>query len=114
MTGVCSMCGAVGPVHRHHVTGRPAPGVAYFDGGLVVVLCPGCHASLHQALRVAGVDFPGAEHMYLRHRLLRVGCTAELMADTGRPLVLASTSARSLAVLVREGADALDREAVGL
>ena len=114
MTRACSLCGAIGPVHRHHVSGRPAPGCAYLDPGLVVAVCAACHASLHQALRVAGVDFPGGAHVFLRHRLLRVGCTAELVAGAGRPLVLAPTSARSLAVLVREGADALDREAVAL
>ena len=96
------------------MTGRPSPGAPYFDVALTLAVCPECHVSLHQALRVAGVDFPGAEHVFLRHRLLRVGCTADLVAGTGRPLVLAPTSARGLAVLVREGADALDREAVGL
>ena len=114
MTGACSLCGAIRPVHRHHVSGRPAPGCAYLDPGLVVAVCAACHANLHQALRLCGLDFGGVGPDSVAHRLHRVAVTADLLAGASRPLVLAPTSARSLAVLVREGADALDREAVAL
>lgn len=111
MTGdFCSFCGASGRVHRHHVTGRPAPGAPYFDGGLVVSVCPGCHANVHQTLRAVGVDFPFG-HGVLWHRLVRVGCTAEIVGGAGRPLILGPGSARALAALARAAADALDSEA---
>lgn len=105
----CSLCGVGGQLHRHHVTGRPAPGAAYLDAGLVVDLCPGCHVGLHQALRAVGLDFPAGRGS-LRHRLLRVGCTAELVGGADRPLVLAAGSARALAALARDAADALEHE----
>ena len=114
MTGACSLCGAIGPVHRHHVTGRSAPGVAYFDGGLVVAVCAACHASLHQALRLCGLDFPVGATDSMAHRLHRVAATAELVAGASRPLALAPPSARALAGLLREAARTFDREAVAL
>lgn len=111
MSAGCALCGASGRVHRHHLTGRPAPGGAYLDAGLVVAVCPACHAGLHQALRTAGLDFLAGRGS-LRHRLVRVAATAELVGAAGHPLVLGSVSARALGVLVLDAAGALDGEAV--
>jgi len=112
VTAACLLCGAPGRVQRHHVTGRPAPGAAYLDPGLVVALCVRCHANVHQALRAAGLGFLAGRGS-LRHRLLRVGCTAELVGGADRPLILAAGSARALGVLALDAAGALDSEAVG-
>jgi len=112
VTAACTLCGAVGQLHRHHVTGRPGPGAAYLDPGLVVALCVRCHVSVHQALRAVGLDSPAGRGS-LRHRLLRVGCTAELVGGAGRPLILSPPSTRALGGLARDAADALDGEAVG-
>lgn len=108
MTGACSLCGAVGPVHWHHLTGRPAPDERYFDTRLVIALCLSCHASVHQVLRVVGLDFPAPSSAGLSHRLLRVAVTAELVASAGRPLALSPGSAQGLAGLLRDGAGLLD------
>jgi len=112
VTASCILCGVVGQIHRHHVTGRPGPGGAYLDAGLVVAVCAACHVGLHQALRAVGLDFPAGRGS-LRHRLLRVGCTAELVGGADRPLILAAGSARALGVLALDAAGALDSEAVG-
>jgi len=109
VTASCILCGVVGQIHRHHVTGRPGPGGAYLDAGLVVDLCPGCHVGLHQVLRAAGLNFPVGRGC-LRHRLVRVAATAELVGAADRPLVLAPGSARALAALARDAADALEHE----
>jgi len=101
-------------VHRHHVTGRSAPGVAYFDGGLFLPVDAACHAGMHQALRMCGLDFPVAGTDSMAHRLHRVAVTAELVAGASRALVLAPPSARALARLLRDAAHAFDREAVAL
>lgn len=107
----CSLCGAVGPVHAHHITGRAAPGGAYFDDALVIDVCPRCHTAaggLHPLLRTLGAEFaqPGGD--VLAHRLRRVAVHAELIGEGGRPLVLAPKSARGLAALLREAAVAVD------
>ena len=114
MTRACSLCGAIGPVHRHHVSGRPAPGCAYLDPGLVVAVCAACHANLHQALRLCGLDFGGVGPDSVAHRLRRVAVTADLLAGASRPLVLAPPSARALAGLLRDAAHTFDRDAVPL
>lgn len=101
-SGRCAFCGAVGPVHRHHVTGRPTPGAAYFDGALVVTVCRACHADLHQALRASALDFPHSVGDFRPHRLLRTAFTAELLGGSGRALVLEPGSASGLAGLLRE------------
>lgn len=102
MTGRCALCGAVGPVHRHHLTGRPAPGAAYFDGALTLAVCRTCHANIHQALRASALDFPCSSGDFLVHRLRRTALTAELLGGSGRPLVLEPSSASGLAGLLRE------------
>ncbi len=107
----CALCGAFGPIERHHVTGRPAPGGAYFDPALIIAVCPRCHAAaggLHPVLRTVGVEFaqPGVD--MLAHRLRRTAIHAELVAEIGRPLVLAPKSARGLAALLRQAAVAVD------
>jgi len=111
VTASCILCGVVGQIHRHHVTGRPAPGAAYLDPGLVVALCVRCHANVHQALRAIGLGFLAGRGC-LRHRLVRLAVTAELVGGAGRPLILSPPSTRALAALARDAADALDSEAV--
>jgi len=108
--GFCSLCGAAGQLHRHHVTGRPGPGGAYLDAGLVVAVCAACHANVHQTLRAIGLGFLAGRGC-LRHRLVRLAVTAELVGASGRPLVLGPPSALALAALARDAADALDGEA---
>lgn len=111
MPTACSLCGAVGPVHAHHLTGRPAPGAPYGDPDLVVAVCARCHGAaggLHQTLRTLGVEFPAPGVDVLAHRLRRTAIHAELVAEVGRPLVLAPKSARGLAALLREAAVAVD------
>ncbi len=102
MTGFCSFCGASGPVHRHHVTGRPTPGGAYLDDALLLDVCQVCHAGLHQSLRTVGLDFPCGASDILIHRLRRTAFTFELLGGSGRPLVLAPGSASGLARLLGE------------
>lgn len=111
MTGRCSLCGRAGALHAHHLTGRPAPGGAYFDPALIIAVCPRCHSAaggLHPVLRTLGVEFvqPGVD--VLGHRLWRVAVHAELIAEAARPLVLASKPARGLAALLREASAAID------
>lgn len=102
MTGRCALCGAVGPVHRHHLTGRPAPGAAYLDGALVLSVCRSCHADVHQSLRASALDFPYGVSDFLSHRVRRTAFTAELLGGSGRPLLLEARSASGLAALLRE------------
>jgi len=109
MTGVCSLCGHVGPVHAHHLTGRMERDGCYLDSALVLPLCPGCHGAaggVHPILRACSLDFPRPGADLLSHRLRRVGLHAVLLADTGRPLALDPSSSRSLAALMFEAADA--------
>ena len=107
MPSACSLCGRVGPVHAHHLTGRPAPGAPYGDPDLVVAVCARCHSAaggLHQTLRALGVEFPAPGVDVLAHRLRRVAVHAELVAEAACPLVLVPRSARGLAALLREAA----------
>jgi hypothetical protein len=62
VTGTCLLCGHVGAVHRHHVTGRSSRGGRYFDAQLTVALCAGCHTGaggIHQMLNIAGLVWLG-------------------------------------------------------
>ena len=107
----CSLCGAVGPVHAHHITGRAAPRGPYLDAAITLAVCPQCHnaaGGLHPVLRTVGVEFPAPGVDVLAHRLRRTAIHAELVAEVGRPLVLAPKSARGLAALLREAAVAVD------
>ena len=107
----CNLCGAVGPVHRHHLTGRLAPGGPYLDVDLVLAVCPRCHGAaggLHQTLRTLGVEFTPPGVGALAHRLRRVALHAVLLADARRPLVLEPKSARGLAALLWDAASAID------
>ena len=107
----CSLCGAVGPVHAHHITGRAAPRGPYLDAAITLAVCPQCHnaaGGLHPVLRTVGVEFPAPGVDVLAHRLRRTAIHAELVAEIGRPLVLAPKSARGLAALLRQAAVAVD------
>jgi len=109
VTGACSLCGARGAVHGHHLTGRAGRGGPYVDADLVLTLCPRCHTGaggVHQVLRTVGLEWPGVGPL-VAHRLRRVAATAELVADTDRPFVLTSGSTRALAALLRETADTI-------
>ena len=111
MNGACSLCGAVGPVDAHHVTGRPRPGGGYLDGGLTIPLCAACHlgaGGIHQMLRTVGVEFVPPSEDPLAHRMRRAAVHAELIAAAERPLVVAPKSARAFAGLLREAAGDLD------
>jgi hypothetical protein len=110
MTGACSLCGRVGPVHAHHVTGRPRPGGGYLDGALTIIVCTTCHlgrGGLHQSLRTIGVEFVAPSEDLLAHRLRRVAVHAELIAAGDRPFVVAPRAARALAAILHDGAGAL-------
>jgi hypothetical protein len=110
VTSICAICGHLGPVHRHHLTRRPAPGAPYYDDTLWLTACPRCHlgaGGLHQILRVVGLDWPGLGVDPMVFRLRTTAAHAELLADLDRPFTLAPVSARALAALLREGADAI-------
>ena len=108
MTGLCSLCGRLGRVERHHPTRRPCRGAPYFDVGFTVPLCCPCHALVHQVLRVAGLDWPQSGAHPLGYRLSATAVHAELIAAAERPLVVAPKSARAFAGLLREAAGDLD------
>jgi hypothetical protein len=96
----CVVCGGLGPVHSHHVTGKAKPELPYLDPALVIPLCaPRCHSHEHVAVRRSGLESPapGGE---LAHRLARVADHAIRSADAGRGLVLSSESTRALGHLL--------------
>ena len=68
MRGTCERCGAIGPVHRHHPSGRVA-GIPCHPR-LVEVLCPACHGSLHAVWRYAALEANGAPDASLLQRRL--------------------------------------------
>lgn len=101
--GHCMMCGAFGPVHAHHMTGRARPGADYLDPALVLLLCPRCHVGgggVHQMLRVSGLEFPAPTSHLLAHRVQRVAFHGELSAANGRAFVLLAPSVPSFAALL--------------
>ncbi|MDA8310249.1 MAG: hypothetical protein M0Z46_06485 [Actinomycetota bacterium] len=97
----CSLCGAIGPVARHHLTRRPGRGVRYFDEHLTVLLCASCHSRVHQVLRVADLDWLPSGVDPLAYRLRTVAVHCEVFGTAGRDLVLAPSSAQALAALLR-------------
>ena len=99
--GTCAMCGAVGPVDRHHTTGRAAPAASYCDPALTIAVCPRCHADLHVARRVVGAEWgdqPGI-------RVSRLVADLAPIADAGRPVVLDAGGLRGLLLDVLSGDD---------
>lgn len=112
MRGACVLCGRIGPVQSHHVTGRPARGAAYSDPLLVVDLCAAtCHTGtggVHQVLRTLGLEWQPEGAHPISHRLRRGAVHRLLVADAERPFVLSASSARAEAALLTEAADALD------
>jgi hypothetical protein len=85
-------------MHRHHLSGRPGPGLPYFDAQLVVVLDPVAHVAEHVAIRRAGLQWP-APGDELSHRLLRVADHA-----TRRGLQLGPGASWALVELLVEAA----------
>jgi hypothetical protein len=117
MTGRCCLCGAVGQVERHHVTGRLVRGGDYVDPALVIELCTACHtgrAGLHPALRAAGLDFPRPGVDLLGFRCRRLGVTERLIGAAGGVLVLGPASAIATGDLVCALADARAPRARGV
>lgn len=111
----CVRCGSRGAVDRHHLSGRPEPGAAYFDPGLVVDLCRPCHAREHAGLRRLGLDFAsegGEGSATIAHRLRRVAVHVDMLADADRPLALSPGAARALADCLRGAVDILTCAAV--
>ncbi|MGH9293779.1 MAG: hypothetical protein ACRD0B_00470 [Acidimicrobiales bacterium] len=104
----CMLCGRASPIELHHPTRRPAPGRPYFDPGLRIALCRGCHARIHEALRVLGLDLLPARQDPLTYRLRTVAVHAGVAADAGRAFVVADVvGSRGLRGLLLEAADAL-------
>lgn len=111
MAGACVYCGAQA-VHRHHPTGRSAPGASYCDASLTVWLCRSCHVAEHSALRRLGLDFPGEQVDLVTHRVLRAGALALRCADLRRPLVVEPEPARALGALLVEVSGVIRLEVV--
>ncbi len=91
--GVCVLCGWVGPISLHHITGRPGPGRPYLDPDIVIPLCPPCHTGtggVHPLLRVAGLAWPRPGEDLDAFRLRRLGFHARLASAAGRRFVLDS------------------------
>jgi hypothetical protein len=113
MSGVCCLCGAVGPVERHHVTGRLVRGGEYLDPSMTIELCTACHtgrAGIHPALRAARLDFPGTGVDLLTFRGRRLGATDRLIGAAGGVLVLGPPSAIAEGDLICQLADAVADE----
>jgi hypothetical protein len=108
MHAACVLCGRVGRVERHHPTRRAGRGGEYLDGGFVVFVCAGCHAQIHQALRVVGLDWPGAGAEPLAYRLRVTAAHVELLGAQGSAFPIAPESAPAFAALLRAAASAID------
>jgi hypothetical protein len=93
----CLFCGHR-PVHLHHVTGRPGPGLPYLDSDLVVPLCRPCHHREHVVLRRLRLEWPTTD--VLRHRRLRVGEHLGRLADADRWFAADPPSTRALSRLM--------------
>lgn len=108
-TSRCAMCG---PLHAHHPTRRPAPGVDYFDPALRLALCPPHHVAAHVVLRAVGLEWPRAETSGVAYRLRALAVHARWLADHGAPFeVVDPRASRALADLLDEAADALAAQA---
>jgi hypothetical protein len=106
MTQSCAFCGHPAE-HRHHVTGRAAPGERYFDDRFCLALCGSCHAREHAVLRRLGLGFPvGSNHR--AHRILRFADVCIRFADADRGLVLDAPSTRALGMMLLGVVGALD------
>jgi hypothetical protein len=82
MVGICESCGAVGPVHRHHPSGRMA-GIPCHPR-LTEALCPECHGTLHALWHHARLEADGEPDAILLLRRLACWCgrrTAPLDPD---------------------------------
>ncbi len=104
----CSLCGAVGRIELHHPTRRACRGGHYWDAGFVVALCASCHATAHQLLRVAALDWPGGDADPLAYRLRTTALHVELFTAQGSTFPILPASAPAFAALLREAAGAVD------
>ena len=55
MTGECTRCRSIGPIHRHHLTGVDGHG-HYIHPELTVRFCIPCHDGAHAILRAQHLD----------------------------------------------------------
>lgn len=80
MTGACSHCGTVGPLQRHHPTGRDH-GTPYHPE-LVDPICQRCHVAEHRVWQATGIDhMTDPEVLVLRLAMWLGRRTAVLSAD---------------------------------
>ncbi len=93
--------------HRHHVSGRRGPGLAYIDPDLVVALSPAEHRRLHLVLDDLGVSWPRPDEPLLAHRARRHAILWGWAADHGRSLAFDPASARAVQRLWLDVVDTL-------
>jgi hypothetical protein len=87
MAPPCIFCGRPS-VAWHHISGRPAPSLFYFDRHLVVPVCQRHHDLEHEVARRLGLDrlAPGVDA--LGHRLVRVADLVARLSDERLAFVL--------------------------
>lgn len=68
-TAACTHCEHVGPVHKHHPTGR-IQGRPNHD--FVVPLCASCHQAEHRCWHFAGLEGEGSPPLFLRRLALHL------------------------------------------
>jgi len=90
-------------LHRHHLTGRPAPETPYLDPGLVVELPHREHVSLHVALRALDLEFPAPAVDLLAYRRRRAAVQFRLRAVAGETTTLSPDAGFGLADLLDGG-----------
>lgn len=110
MSRACVLCGSVGVVQRHHLTGRIAPCGDYLDPALVLPLCISCHTGqggIHQSLRHVGLECAPIETSMPAYRLQRVAVSLRILSDCGRGLVLSPSSTVALYLPLMDAISAL-------
>lgn len=106
MTGACSLCGAIGPLHQHHPTRRPAPSQTYFDPGFTAPRCAApCHPVTHAALRAAGLDLLPPGMPPVGYRLRTAAFEVELQLAARGMFTVEGHSGHAFAALLRAAAD---------
>jgi hypothetical protein len=105
---VCSLCGRVGRVERHHPTRRACRGAAYFDRDFALPLCVRCHGQVHQVLRTVALDWPQSTTDLLGYRLRTVAAHVELFGAQTVVFPIVPPAASAFAGILREAAASLD------
>lgn len=88
----CVFCARPG-VHRHHWTGRPEPGLPYFDPASTVPVCVPHHHVEHQSWRFLGIDRASDP---VEARIARGCWLFGRLADLGRPVTLDTDTLRGI------------------